>query len=514
MTILSDLLFYLSIPIFLYLIYDFIRYIKINKSKKGLSTRLLLRGLLLISLVAIPLFVVREFGSADSGFFSIFLHVDSWHYWSIGSASVLMLIWFLFLRKMDFFETEKIHHLVIIFIISIGSMYLLYPLNYLLHEGIGFSVPNNGYGEFLYCVVSIGLLEEIVKIIPVLLFLKFSKAINEPFDYILYGSVSALGFSYIENVQYFDMGLHNIAIRGIFCCIGHMALTSIVAYGLMLAKYRGYNKYLLFGGFLLIAAILHGIYDFVLMSYFVRDFVFVSSIIVIFLIHLWIYFMNNTLNMSPFYSDKMKFNSRNLQFLGLVVCIVVLMTGYVAIGFNQSIRQAEYYLTTKLYALSFFIALFLYSIRNMTLIKGYLGTLSFPFKNKGIKIKRSDNSGRTINLLPSDNYSVDTDILQKKDLFQEAVIASRWIVDERLNSYLVRLSKPINSEKYVEDQILLIPVWDEKELSEKRKIIVRIYLIPHNQKIGQSFTETKNYQLVGKVYSQLVPNLQTEIALG
>ena len=492
---------------------DFIKYLISKKDTKGFLNKLLKKTLILLVLIGGPLFAVNQFGERSFGLFHLFTSSSEVHYWSIGAASSLMLIWFFFLRKMDLFEKERIHHLIIIFIVSIGSMYLLYPLRILLFEYLQFTVPRNGYGDFIYCVVGIGLLEEIVKIIPVLLFLKFSKAINEPFDYILYASVAALGFSYIENIQYFDHGLTNITTRGIFCCIGHMALSSIVAYGLMLAKYRGYNKFILFGGFLFIAALLHGIYDFVLISYYAYEYVFIANFIVLFLIHLWIYFMNNTLNMSPFYTDKIKFNSRNLQFLGLVVCIVVLMTGYVAIGFTRDSYMAEDYLLDRLYSLSFFIALFLFSIKNITLIKGYLALFRLPFRNISKRHLKSDASGRSIQLTPSDKYSIDSDLVNKQDLMQEAILENRWIVDERLNSYLVSLSNELQTEKYCNDKILVMPVWDEKHFSEDRMIVVRIYLIKDESLIGTSFTESKKYRLVGKVYANLIPNLQTEIAL-
>ena len=51
-------------------------------------------------------------------------------------------------------------------------------------------------------VVPKGLSEEIIKIIPVLIILKTTKFINEPIDYIIYSSISALGFAFIENIQY------------------------------------------------------------------------------------------------------------------------------------------------------------------------------------------------------------------------------------------------------------------------------------------------------------------------
>ena len=87
-------------------------------------------------------------------------------------------------------------------------------------------------------VFGIGVIEEFVKFVPFLIILKFTKIINEPIDYIMYASLSALGFAFVENFNYFDDGSINIIhSRALTASIAHMVFSSLVVYGLILAKY-------------------------------------------------------------------------------------------------------------------------------------------------------------------------------------------------------------------------------------------------------------------------------------
>lgn len=213
---------------------------------------------------------------------SFFVNMDISNYWktvfidkfgsiTLGiflSAFIITLFWVFFFRKMDFYEPEKWRYLILTFLLSLVCMQLLYPIHDFLWNVFNYYRPNDAISDLLYITVSTGMTEELVKILPVLIVLKLTKAINEPFDYILYPSIAALGFAFIENMSYFEDGnIFNIGFRGIICCIAHAAFSATIGYGLMLAKYRkGYNKFILFGLFFLIASALHGLYDFWIMN--------------------------------------------------------------------------------------------------------------------------------------------------------------------------------------------------------------------------------------------------------
>ncbi len=122
---------------------------------------------------------------------------------SIGSALFFPICMIFFYRKIDIFEKEKLSHLFLVFFLSGIIMHLIgMPIIYLrdLHWG--------GIGDsFTRLFIGVGLFEELIKIIPILLVLRFKplkkmNMINEPIDYVIYASVSALGFAFFENIQY------------------------------------------------------------------------------------------------------------------------------------------------------------------------------------------------------------------------------------------------------------------------------------------------------------------------
>ena len=82
--------------------------------------------------------------------------------------------------------------------------FLVYPISDFFELTFNLQMKGDFYHDLIYSSVVIGFVEELVKIIPFLLLLKFFKFIDEPYDYILYASSSALGFAFMENMIYFE----------------------------------------------------------------------------------------------------------------------------------------------------------------------------------------------------------------------------------------------------------------------------------------------------------------------
>ena len=433
--------------------------------------------------------------------------INSWHLSGVLAAAFLLFLWLYFLRKMDIYEPEKKINLLAVFLISIISMQLLYPMHNFLWDVIGYYRPSSPTEDLWYMIISIGMIEETVKILPVLLMLKFSKAINEPFDYILYASVSALGFAFMENIGYFDGGLHNISIRGFYCCIAHMAFSATIGYGLMLAKYRGYNKYGMFILFFMIASFLHGFYDFWLMDWWAIQYDWVSDLMVLFMIQLWILYASNTLNVSNFYDPKINFKAEKMKYLLMVVSILILMIGYVAIGLSWGPESALVYLQGNTVHLAFFMFFLVLSMSSMRVIRGYLAPIAMPLKNLLPLPKRlKDNSGGRIQMKPSRKFEIYAELLEHKFLLEQSgQLEKRLIIDDNLESYLIRLSYPIPVIDHLGDRLIAIPVWDDKKLIFSKRILIELYLIPDDSLLDQAFLKVEHFTLLGKIYSTAIP---------
>ena len=126
----------------------------------------------------------------------------------------------------------------------------------------------NGATLLAYALLAIGPIEELAKLLPFLLVVIRLKAFDEPLDGIVYASFIALGYAAVENYHYLDFltGLE-AAARGFAGPVIHMLFASIWAHWITTARLAG--KAVLrpaLVGFLL-AAGLHGLYDFMVLRH-------------------------------------------------------------------------------------------------------------------------------------------------------------------------------------------------------------------------------------------------------
>ena len=139
--------------------------------------------------------------------------------------------------------------------------------------------------------------EEIIKIIPFLLVLKFRKYINEPIDYLIYASTTALGFAFYENINYLlkysDSG-NIVAIRSLLPSVVHMVVSSI--FHLVFFIFQSKKKVHFIDYYY---HLLHAIYN--------TSFIF-SPIILLIILSYYSKMIQSLLNISPFYEkSKEKF---------------------------------------------------------------------------------------------------------------------------------------------------------------------------------------------------------------
>ena len=167
---------------------------------------------------------------------------------------------------------EPIGHLALAFILGIGSYYLgmgLYmSLEYVhLRHDAFLLAQSNLTGLLTYSVLAIGLIEESVKIIPFLLVVIRFKEFDEPIDGIIYASFIALGFSAVENLHYLQFVSEVEArLRGFAGPVVHIVFASVWGYHIGRAHLRGAPLLLISIAMLLITAVLHGIYDFIVIG--------------------------------------------------------------------------------------------------------------------------------------------------------------------------------------------------------------------------------------------------------
>jgi len=119
-------------------------------------------------------------------------------------------------------------------------------------------------GLFAYAVLVIGVIEEVVKIIPFLFIVLRFREFDEPIDGIIYASFIALGFSALENIYYLDSLTTTQAwARGFAGPVVHMVFASMWGYHIGKAYLLGKPLLPITLLMLALTAFLHGVYDFI-----------------------------------------------------------------------------------------------------------------------------------------------------------------------------------------------------------------------------------------------------------
>lgn len=126
----------------------------------------------------------------------------------------------------------------------------------------------NGFALFAYAMLAIGPIEELSKMLPFLLVVIRFKAFDEPLDGIIYASFIGLGYAAVENYHYLEFlaGWEAVA-RGFAGPVIHMLFASIWAYPVTCARLAGRPIAIRATLGLLLAAGLHGLYDYMVLRH-------------------------------------------------------------------------------------------------------------------------------------------------------------------------------------------------------------------------------------------------------
>lgn len=187
---------------------------------------------------------------------------------------VPVLFWAVYHYHKDRHLPEPPGNLLLCFVLGLlaagisKAMYLgLEPLGLRL-DAVALADGNDAVALLAYALLAIGPIEEFAKLLPFLLIVIRLKAFDEPLDGIIYASFIALGYAAVENYHYLDFltGVESI-VRGFAGPVIHILFASIWAHWITrarLARLPIAKPATL--GFLL-AAGLHGLYDFIVLMY-------------------------------------------------------------------------------------------------------------------------------------------------------------------------------------------------------------------------------------------------------
>lgn len=183
-----------------------------------------------------------------------------------------ILFWGVYHYHKDRHLPEPVGRLALAFVLGLLSaaiskaLYIALGWASLRYDALALA-DGNTLGLFAYSMLAIGPVEEFAKMLPFLLLVLRFPEMDEPIDGIIYASFVALGYAAVENVMYLEyLTAAESAARGFAGPVVHMLFASIWGYTIGCAHIRGESILRgLFGGFLL-AAGLHGLYDFIVLQ--------------------------------------------------------------------------------------------------------------------------------------------------------------------------------------------------------------------------------------------------------
>ena len=178
------------------------------------------------------------------------------------------VFWFLYHSYKDRFRPEPIVPLVLSYLSGFGAGYLCLKIYELGNRyGVAADPDGNRLVFLLYCVLVVGVLEEACKFAPFRLISMQSRHFDEPIDGIVYASAVALGFASYENFKYMEfLEGRELLARAIASPLMHCMFASIWGYACGRARHDGRPllRPALIG--LGVAALIHGVYDFLVLA--------------------------------------------------------------------------------------------------------------------------------------------------------------------------------------------------------------------------------------------------------
>lgn len=203
---------------------------------------------------------------------------------ALSIAPVIFLL--VFIYRQDKYEKEPLGLLLLAFL---GGMVAI-PVDLTLVT----IIDTVFYSEtvFYSAFIEAGLCEEFSKFIILFLLIWWNKNFNEHMDGIVYAAFVGLGFACIENVMYvmqaadtdFSAGISTGIVRALLSVPGHFLFAVVMGYFFSMAKFSEHGRFGFLLSSLLVAATVHGLFDWLLM---ISDFIGPILGLIIFALFIW-----------------------------------------------------------------------------------------------------------------------------------------------------------------------------------------------------------------------------------
>lgn len=441
----------------------------------------------------------------------------------LGGVSLLTLcaafsvsfIWILFMRALDVFNRESWRDILIVFALGSFCTFLCLPIYDFADLVLNFSINGEAWNDFLYCTLVIGGSEELVKFIPWMVFGWYARKLKEPFDYILYASVAALGFAFVENLMYLE-NYHNIVVRSIMSTVGHMFDATIIAYAFVIARFRvqqvKWKVVVIAAGFAL-ALLAHGFYDFWLISPAANGLELLTLLFFISSLHMWFFFKNNALNHSPYFCGEFKFNSFYQQDLLTISFVAIVMLEFTLLGIDLGAEIATESLKSSVLYAGAFILYISYQIDKLAIRQGVWNKFTLEHVGLG-RLKQWLNWAQHAGYSTVQDQPLRDAVGLKLRFFtsksnhyigEQLPISGECMRPVRMNGrpgfYVVKLNTPLVFGAY-ERNFVIVGTKEKSHHLNMDKVEVIFLLIPDPRMVNNLQFRIEELRYTGRVYSR------------
>ena len=347
-------------------------YRKSLNKKKFYRSKPVKRSLWIAFIIILPLIIVELLP------FSLHLSMPAYPtYLGLLFSASISLLWVIYIRKLDIYEQEKWRHIILVFVMSCLTIWLVFPISNMLNN-FGFSLNGQPVNDFLYCFIGIGMVEELVKMIPVLIIILNKKVINESYDYLFYASVSALGFAFIENTLYINSSeMHSVIARLLVATVAHMTFTTTIFYGVLLSRFKFIKipNALVYLVFFILASLAHGFYDFWLINEWASQYQGLTMLFFIVSMHIWFTMLNNGLNISQFYDRTIPLRIDKIKAYLIYSLLILFMSAFLVVGLLQGRDVANMFFWNNVLSFGYFFIYIIYSHNRFKIVRGYIAPI-------------------------------------------------------------------------------------------------------------------------------------------
>jgi RsiW-degrading membrane proteinase PrsW (M82 family) len=439
-----------------------------------------------------------------------------WYVWNIlyrdfGSAGLMgylavffsILVWFLFLQNLLFIHIRKWKFLILVFVLSTILTGLTYPFSDMMDSFMKFLGFYWTSKEFNYNFIHIGVVEEIVKLIPwVIVYFSFRSKFKRPVHFMMLPIVSALGFAFAENLIYINSSdYERLFIRSTLCISVHIVCSSVIGYLLFMSKSKRLKIHwaLALSLGIFIGAIIHGAYD-----YFVYNhMVFANIILFVLVMHILILMMNNVINVSGIVHKNGQQVIRKNGVIFLIGISVIFLSEYLIIGIDLGSGYAK----SLLYYNSAVVALFsvyLFMVFNrITLRPGVVRPFNYDYvfgqfipSRVGQKIRDEHNDRKLKLFAPKTNQFVG------RQMPVEATVMYSITVQGQDHWYLIEFDKNVEVSNCHPKYAVISSKDPALDLFMDKIEVILLMIKDYDYFMANNDYHTKDFYYVGKVFSR------------